>query len=641
MGRRLLLISFGVLLLGGVAWFVVGSVARDTAGAVASQRGEPARRAAPAELEAPIALPASAAIPAEREAVVAETPASEGPAPPNDEPTDEVLVTGTIVVVDEAGVEHAREAGDLQVSAWSVTDSVVQADPAMRVQVESGAFEFRVRADAELSIRDVHLHGKLAVLEGESDVERVPDDRRLHLHAIWLRPMRVVVRAADTGRELTAIQGVEVEAGRREVPSSAEVPLELGDSPVTLRPTQVDWNRLRAFFLRAPGYAWQIVEVDLAAGGERVVDLVPGGALEVEVDGALPQVKTHLRVRPVERPWWCEAEIEIGSTPATHRIDSLPPDRKRVSIEHGPDHNPEPMTSAEVELVAGATVSLRLDLDAAPARELVPLAGTLRLPASWGFTPDAFHIRAAEPKEGRWHHVPDRGVFQRIDGTEDLWSWSVAPVEPGAYVIFLGGTGWSVLADVPLAGRTDVHIEVPPPADVEVVVVERTSGAGAAVEDVLWNVVRPARVRLTSHEVAGWSSDVGVWTFRAPQGAIELQVLDDAYEPASQRVQALPGANRFTLEVVRACGVLLRVADGETALPWPDAVDASLTPLTGSDGMREHTWNEDHVRIRVSGPGRYRISLDDVPGYLPVTGEEVEIPPESFVEHVVHLVRKP
>ena len=639
MRRRFLVLFLGVLLLGGVAWFVVESVARDTSGAVAAQRGEPARGAAAAELDAPLALPGSTAIPAEREAVVVDTlPAGEGPSAPDEEPAAEVLVTGTIVVVDEAGVEHARETGDLHILAWNTSGSVGRLDSDLRVHVESGAFEFRVLADSLLSIPDVHLGGRLAILD-ERNLGRVPDGRQLHLRATWLRPTRVVVRAADTGRELTGIQGVEVEAGRRTVPSVAQTPLELGDSPVTLCATRLDWNRVRAFFLRAPGYAWQVVEV-VAAGGERVVELVPGGALEVEVTGSIPQAKTYLRVRPADRPWWCEAEIEIGSTPATHRIDSLPAERRHVAVERGPDHNPVPITRAEVELVAGATASLRLDLDAAPARELVPLAGTLRLPAIWGFAPEALYIRAAEPTEGRWRHVPDRGTFERIDGTEDLWSWSVAPVEPGAYVISLVRTGCSVRAEVPLAGRTDVHIEVPAPADVEVVVVERTSGEGALVTNLVWNVVRPAGVRLTSHEPAR-SSDSGVWTFRAPQGSIELQPLDDAYAPVSQRVDVVPGVNRFTLEVVRACGVLLRLADGETVLPWPDAVDATLTALAGSDGMRGATHSHDQVSIRVSGPGRYRISLTEVPGYLPVTDEEVEIPPESFIEHVIQLVRKP
>jgi len=142
-------------------------------------------------------------------------------------------------------------------------------------------------------------------------------------------------------------------------------------------------------------------------------------------------------------------------------------------------------------------------------------------------------------------------------------------------------------------------------------------------------------------EAARWSEDAGAWTFRAPQGWIELNTWDDDYEFVDSRFEALPGKNRFTLELTRSCGVEIRLFDGDTALPWPKGLDSHLAGLDHEGRERTTAWRDDHVRRGASAPGRYRIVFGEVSGYLPVEDEEVEIPPETFVEHPIRLRRKP
>ena len=58
-------------------------------------------------------------------------------------------------------------------------------------------------------------------------------------------------------------------------------------SPVLL-PGLARKMRTIAHWVRAPGYAWERLDVDPGAGGTRTVELGPGGSLVVDVLGARP-----------------------------------------------------------------------------------------------------------------------------------------------------------------------------------------------------------------------------------------------------------------------------------------------------------------------------------------------------------------
>ena len=64
--------------------------------------------------------------------------------------------------------------------------------------------------------------------------------------------------------------------------------------------TPTPTNLRKTCFVFSPGYAWGRIQLDLSRGGERVIELGPGGGLDVFLLGDRSQADAVLRLRPLD-----------------------------------------------------------------------------------------------------------------------------------------------------------------------------------------------------------------------------------------------------------------------------------------------------------------------------------------------------
>jgi hypothetical protein len=148
-----LLVVFGLLLIAGVAWLVLGSVARERGGAGPERRAAPVTAEPAGELERPSGeREAAPELPARAPIAVEGAPAAEArPAPSGESALSgpgEVVVSGTIVILDELGKEHASEHGRIDVRSWKENGPQRE----LAVDVVRGAFSFRIPAGDEILV---------------------------------------------------------------------------------------------------------------------------------------------------------------------------------------------------------------------------------------------------------------------------------------------------------------------------------------------------------------------------------------------------------------------------------------------------------------------------------------------------------
>ena len=126
-------------------------------------------------------------------------------------------------------------------------------------------------------------------------------------------------------------------------------------------------------------------------------------------------------------------------------------------------------------------------------------------------------------------------------------------------------------------------------------------------------------------------------------GDIELDPHSDDYESSNEHVTARPlEKNVYTLKLKRTCGLNVTVRDAQAKLPYAVIGEAiAVRDATGSNAVRSCVKQENRQRLKLEGPGTYKVTIDKLPGYQPVEPVTVEVPPGKFVEHEVKLQREP
>ncbi len=127
-----------------------------------------------------------------------------------DPAAESIELKGTIVAIDENGVEHANEDGAFGLVSWKAQGGKVDT-----VAVHGGAWTARVAPGVELGCQDALLGGRSAVPDGELvDHElrhALPADGVVALRVRWLRALRIFVRDRDTKLDLAAVTIVRAE----------------------------------------------------------------------------------------------------------------------------------------------------------------------------------------------------------------------------------------------------------------------------------------------------------------------------------------------------------------------------------------------------------------------------------------------
>ncbi|MEM1447921.1 MAG: hypothetical protein AAGI22_02355 [Planctomycetota bacterium] len=412
------------------------------------------------------------------------------------------------------------------------------------------------------------------------------------------------------------------------------------DSPVRVQPSsqEAQWNS-GSVLVGSPGYAWIPIDIDLRAGGTRRIELEPGGTLEIIVRGT-PRPGSHVRLYAATggRPhanWSLEKTDRIT-------FEGVAPGDYDVRAETGMwFRSPRVDASAEVTVVASATERIELQIadHLEPARGA--LSGRLVLPREWGL--NMFHLNlellgsALDGGDGRIRIQPSQ--FERVGRSKDTFAFDVGEVLVGQYKATLSELEYSIVFDLGPEGRSDLLIEVPPPAQITVRVIDTTTGRVADLDTLAWNPVRPKEAMGGGLNSAERRADEEDFRLTVPRGPVHISTHSDMYGWTGEDVDALDGAE-IVLEVAPVPRAILRLVDGETAVPWPrddygkgEAVDGS--GRLGSRGQREGA-----LHFNVTEAGRYRLNIPEINGFEPHPPVELDLVAGELVEHVVELVRR-
>jgi len=620
----------------------------------------------------PAAPPAPAAAPEVTAAALSEPAPIDDPAPePLREPAPRAVppspatgtvpstasgVTGTVIVTDEAGVEHARESGTL-----TLATGTSQADAKIQELVfADGRFEVELPAGHWIAFGKLVAGGREARLPEASP--RVPGDEPLVVRGQWLARGRLRVIDAHSRRELTGLElrhadGWPANPDWTHPGDDPRIRTVLADAASPLALPERPW--LTPYWVHAPGYAWARIDFDHRAGGERTLELVPERAtLEVNVQGELPEnvfVRLYStaeaprpgpngvvfrRRAPEERATW-EAD---ASTPASlggpTRLEDIACGEYVVTVEAGESAERVRLGSTEVSLGADAMVRVTVPVDASVLD--VPrthLSGTLRLPPDFerGFA--ALRLERLEGGERDFHQRLVEMSFTREQ--PELLRWDAGMVRTGTYVATVQPLQWQARIETGGPGSSSrADLVVPPLVTVTVEVVEAGSGVPLEAE-VSWSGSRVPDVGFTRMDVRA-DPQSGRLQFVAPEGEAEVSASLAGFREVQQTLQLVGPTHACRLELVRASGVRLVFREGEAALPldldWLWNVQVRTT-----DGVQHPEGRQVRTgRLTLYlAPGTYALEFPALAGFEALAPIAVEVRADEVAEVVVSAVRAP
>lgn len=555
------------------------------------------------------------------------------------ESTDGRVIEGTVVVVDDRGVEHAATSGSLEAIPIDESRSI---GPALEVQVLLGRFSFRAPSDTRrlhfvrstLDLRSVYCE------EDSVAITDTPLALRFHYRG------RTIVRVRDevTGVDLTDVT-LRTDAGagtisRYEHPGLPPPASSLADhanSPIDITSRMGDATRL-TIYAKAPGYAWGHADVNPRKGGELPILLRPGGRLVVRTSGASPPDDAFVRVRRdhESRP---RAEAAL-STSAEYDFDGMLPGEYRVTVETTHWWNdPKPLATAEVALAAGATETVVLEIPPQPVIADVPFSGIVFLPREWERREFSLSLEPIDHSSGRF--LVNGSMIEPLPHDPESFRFDAGLIAPGRYEVQVSPFQWVLVHDVGPTGDVACRIEIPPPTHVSVRVLDALTGGPAKIENISWFVQRPEEVNGGSLESVGRDPKSGLFEFDCVTAPIEVHIWEDGYSFLNETHVLVPGANEITIHLSPSCGIdfLLR-CDGRPIL-FPRGFDFDLTSVSGDGQTVASSFGDERQRRVVDVPGRYRVAIPAIQGYLPVEPFEVDIAAGTFVEHVIELTLQP
>ncbi|QDV05096.1 hypothetical protein Poly30_05910 [Planctomycetes bacterium Poly30] len=385
-------------------------------------------------------------------------------------------------------------------------------------------------------------------------------------------------------------------------------------SPVLLQPSgDAAQAQAATLLVGARGYAWKKVSVDLTTVGERRVELSPAGSLELACEGLLPK-DARLRLR-TSNGLFADMQLRAEST----TLAGLPPGSYRVGLEVGDWFSqPAVLAEQEIEIVAGESTDVRLVLEARAAAIVAPLSGTLIVPAAWEIPQNSVTLRRMTPSvTGARATSSFKGKrLSEVPGEDGHFAFANPELEVGTYVITHFQLNWAQVFEHPPEGTLDYRLEVPPPIEVTVrVVQEGTNETPEGIERVIWCPVRPEGVEFGSMATAGKDAATGLFHLRVPEGKFTASARQAGFASEDVVLDTASGSE-FTLSVrpLAVCHVELR-SEGKL-VPWPDTYSLTAIDPTGKATKVDLAMSGAERWFRVETPGVYRVQGPEVDGFL-------------------------
>ena len=539
------------------------------------------------------------------------------------------LVTGSVQRVDGSGRTPVQSG---QLFLWSNTESegIVQ----LETSITGGKYSVSVPRGHPLNYSSALVDETPLAVITPASAPLITSNRQV---AVLLgdsnQPLLHVI-GSDTGEELCAIQVLRVPNWNRNTRPNPGWPC-FGDyqvvqecGPLVLDSRLGPPGPMVPIHVRADGYAWGRISVDLIGGGERQIILDPGTALNILLSGDWDRPGAAVRMTTVNESSRIPYMEAFPEGQSNLHVDGVVPEEYRVSIEVG-HWAQRPLVLAEEQIYIGEEtgfIQLHVEED---DTERVLLGGSIVIPDGWYLSSFTLRVRPISPGisvQVETQEIPSGTMFSEVDPIGIRYFWESDPLPVGTYALLVLPIGFGLNVETGEEGNLDTEVILPDPVTVEVHTVLTGTQYPAFPNLIRWTPVRPPGVPGVGALPVTSEGGGNVFIFDAPIGSISISCTDAAFEPTYRQVQVIPGQdNVFNLELTPAIGVKIYLFDGETPIPWDigwhpdfDAVEHNGTIVTrGRIGQA--------YRILVSQPGTYLLTL-------PNEMTDFILPPPQLVE---------
>lgn len=686
MSRRPLLVSLAVAAVAAVVlmnWFVHEPHA-------VPPRSERSDGSSPVALPGPATPPSPSPSPSPKR-VAADAAETDG------EPT---ALDGTIVVTDGNGVVHPKEDGTIVPwirrarSREEFIKEYVETGPPPRrrldpVPVTRGRFRLELPARPEqLSIAfQITLDGRPALLDEDSGAAVLDDGRRggTRLRCHWIECVRFHVVDRESGRELDDVsivrrrdlrhrpygnsggRGATRDSYHPGRTTAVETLLERGRSPLVVHPWFVEgsmqpWDE---WFVRARDHAWARINLhfdpSMARTTERTLELDAGATLIVDVQGNLPpprvtpsgdELRPMLRLRQktqtVGMPVRLLQDLTVAEEPAVLgelRFESLEASAITASIEFGdPFEPPRIVEQSRADLVAGGTTRVALMLTPEVVPQPVPLAGALFVPKGWEIPDGHLLIRPTsrfDVVDSKTHDLP-LSQLPPLPDRPGWFAWNAGTVPPAEYEFTVEASGFAQLETIAPPGNDHVELVLAEPAHLDVDVVDEATGQKVTLAWVAWRAFHAETIQFGSGEIQlAYDPVRRHYSGVVPLGEGCVRVWDNdwTFDQLHAGATIHSGDQLLTFNVRRATGIAVELWCGTTKVPWtmPLIERCVIDSIDAPGASTDRALRDETLVVGVSAPGRYRVTVPEIPGYAPVDSFEINVPEGQFVTRTIYL----
>lgn len=387
--------------------------------------------------------------------------------------------------------------------------------------------------------------------------------------------------------------------------------------------------------LRAPGYAWQELMLDRGQGGERHVELFPGGDVEVRFTGAPVPKSASLWISAPGRAGDSERiSLDLQVRERTSFVLTGLRELDYEAVLHVGElyDRAGRLANAKFRVVAGQRTSVDIHVD--PPQEIVraSLSGIALVPAELRklasgkvLAISQFGNRLGEQPERlpltcSWESEPDAPLATLRFAGEG--------VAVGAYALCVEGTGFSESIELPPEGLHGLRLELGAPCEVLLDIVDAASGERVPNAHLHWCVNASAGSSGMAEWIRAERGADALFRAQVPAGRLHWLVAAEGYgEPEESGAHVAGGHREITLRLPRQCALEFVLVDGDVSVPFPQSWLPELEPL-GHDGETStFSFGSTTRVIGVTRPGLYRITLPPINGFRPLEDVEVVVAP--------------
>lgn len=506
----------------------------------------------------------------------------------------------------------------------------------LTIQVRSGTFDESVPISPSYVIESIETSAGRLIPERETITPR--GDMPVEIVAV-LAP-RFEIRVLD-GPGGQAFQEVEARRSVRPLASGLAHPeglneLEnLGTASGDPFIIQLD-NRRETWFLRAPGSAWERLDLDATRPPPATITLGGSSSLSVQVTGEGLPVDARIAVYagstsgPRARPVLTRPVPPHETGPIEGLDEGDYEVRLEAEVETG---EPLVLDVAQASLSTGATSMVTLRPQAsALARLGVPLTGELFLGSAFA-GPGPLELRPSGGGNGRIMIGPADLVPH--ENRPGWYRFEVASIRPGPWVASTLGQLMSF--EVRGGGPARIELRTAHPTLVEILVIDDATGEPVPGAIVAINAGARAGVTANTYAPASRGQD-GTFDFHVAPGTAVVRVRAPGYRPGARTMRIGSEPLRSEIRLESEQGVRLRFWRDAVRARIPASFRPSVIPEDGSPiGRMPSSRSNSEITMYVPRPGRYVIRFPRLPGHAPIPDRVVEVAIGAITDQTIEL----